>query len=249
MSPQPPPVSILDGWKYGEGRGPPAQWSVQWWHVAPPPPPGGLGELGPTVALATSVVVVAGVPPLPPLVGRGDGFYRHSSSTASQQDKPCDQPRAVSPSARRAFDPYQECVATGLCVRLVLEQKQGGERISFTCRPTAAVTYTAVAGGQRCPAACCQHRLVAEAAGGHRSAHNARRAAHKRRWRGLKHAARDATAVTAAEVVTPSAAETTAQASSALITTVGSVTLNKRDAASHLPAGHLPANDQDKKEE
>jgi hypothetical protein len=196
--------------------------------------------MGPTVALATQWCGGRCPPPSPPLVGRGDGFNRHSSSTASQQDEPCGQPRAVSPRARQAFDLYQECVAAGLCARLVLEQKQGGERISFTCRPAAAVTYAAVAGGQRRPAAGGQHRLVAEAAGGHRRAHNARRAARKRRWRGLKRAATDATAAAAAEAVTASAAEPTAPASSAPITTAGSVTPDKRDTASTPPTRARP---------
>ena len=111
----------------------------------------------------------------PPLLPSGVGFDRHPSNIASaQQDEPCSQPRAVSPRARQAFDLYQECIAAGLHARLVLEMKQGGERILFTCRPAAAATYAAVAGGQRRPAAGGQHHLVAEAAGGHRGAPNVR---------------------------------------------------------------------------
>ena len=135
---------------------------------------------------------------------------------------------------------YQECVAAGLCARLVLEQKQGGERIFFTCRPAAAATYVAVAGGQRRLAAGGQHRLVAEAAGGHRGAHNARRAARKRRWRGLKLAATDATAATVAEAEIASAAEPTAPALPVPITAAGSVTPGKRDAASTPPTRARP---------
>ena len=145
------------------------------------------------------------------------------------------------PRARQAFDLYQECVAAGLCARLVLEQKHGGERISFTYRPAAAATYAAVAGGQRRSAAGGQPCLVAEAAGGHRRAHNARRAARKRRWRGLKRAATDATAGVIAEADTASAAERTAPASSALISTpAGSVTPGKQDAASTPPLRARP---------
>ena len=161
--------------------------SARCWQVAPPPPPPSRGGGG----------VGANCRPVP---NTQPGDSNSSSTASSQQDEPCDQPRAVSPRARQAFDLYQECVATGLCARLVLEQKQGGERISFTCRPATAATYAAVAGGQHRPAAGGQHRLVADAAGGHRGAHNARRAARKRRWRDLKRAATDATAAAVAKV-------------------------------------------------
>jgi hypothetical protein len=209
---------------------------------SPPPPSRGVGGGGANCRPLPSTWYSGGryTPPSPQ--ERGDGFNHHSSSNAStQQDEPCGQPRAVSPRARQAFDLYQECVAAGLCARLVLELKQGGERISFTCRPAAAATYAAVAGGQRRPAAGGQPRLVAEAAGGHRRAHNARRAARKRRWRGLKRAATDATAAVVAEAETASAAERTAPASSALITTpAGSVTPGKRDVASTPPTRARP---------
>jgi hypothetical protein len=145
-----------------------------------------------------------------------------------------------SPRARQAFDLYQECVAAGLSARLVLEQKQGGERISFTCRPAAVATYAAVAGGQRHPAAGGQHRLVADAAGGHRKAYNARRAERKRKWRVRKRAAIDATAVAAAEAVAASAAEPTAPVSSAPIPSAGSVTPDKLDTASTPPTRARP---------
>ena len=174
-------------------------------------------------------------PPLPP--SGVEGFDRHPSSniSSSQQDEPCSQPRAVSSRARQAFDLYQECVAAGLYARLVLEQKQGGERILFTCRPAAAASYAAVAGGQRRPAAGGQHRPVAEAAGGHRRAHNARRAARKKRWRDLKRAATDATAATVAEVGNASAAEPAAPASPAPISAAVCATPGKRDAAARTP--------------
>ena len=168
----------------GGGPQPGCQRDVSRWHPLPPPSRGGGG-------------VGANCRPVP---NTQPGDSNSSSTASSQQDEPCDQPRAVSPRARQAFDLYQECVATGLCARLVLEQKQGGERISFTCRPAAAATYAAVAGGQHRPAAGGQHRLVADAAGGHRGAHNARRAARKRRWRDLKRAATDATAAAVAKV-------------------------------------------------
>ena len=207
-----------------------------------PPPSRGVGGGGANCRPLPSTWYSGGryTPPSPQ--ERGDGFNHHSSSNAStQHDEPCGQPRAVSPRARQAFDLYQECFAAGLCARLVLELKQGVERISFTCRPAAAATYAAVAGGQRRPAAGGQPRLVAEAAGGHRRARNARRAARKRRWRELKRAATDATAGVVAEAETASAAERTAPASSALISTpAGSVTPGKRDVASTPPTRARP---------
>ena len=168
-----------------------------------PPPSRGVGGGGANCRPLPSTWYSGGRYTPPSHQERGDGFNHHST----QQDEPCGQPRAVSPRARQAFDMYQECVAAGLCARLVLEQKQGGERISFTCRPAAAATYAAVAGGQRRPAACGQHRLVAEEAGGHRRAHNPRRAARKRRWPSLKRAATDASAAAVAEAEVASAAE------------------------------------------
>jgi len=107
-------------------------------------------------------VLTPAAPLPPPLAARGrvnQPFRQHSSGGSRLPSSPtqvvggggaCSHPcTAVSIRARHAFDLYQECVQAGQWARLVLEQKQGGEHISFSRRPPAAAASAAAARGRQ----------------------------------------------------------------------------------------------------
>ena len=95
-------------------------------------------------------------------------MHSHSQQYSSNSSSSSSSVPSISLHTQHALTLYRGCVDVGLWARLVIEHRQGGERITFSSRPPGAAANTVAApGGQRKPR---KHR------------DNRRRVERKRRW-------------------------------------------------------------------